>query len=505
VRRTWLVAAAAALPIVGWAALILAVPQFRFVILAPRAKTGFEVFLALLQLFAALVLFLFPGDAERLRLRWVALGFVVLGIGGLVFGYALPVLARTHDLGAAMYGSLVTHTVAGAAMALGLMLPRPPTLSGRAGTVATAAFALVAFGTAAATNRLPPLVVLASLEEAVNSAGALRGLGTWHWPLSALPLAGACAAAAGAARRCPGQALGGWVLVAMVLLAGSQVHTLFWPSAYSPIVTTASLLRLGATAVVASGAFFELRRVAGERAALLAVEREYSARLADVARLRADFTRVIAHEFGNRLAAVRQANELLATGSLNSLQRRALATLEVETTALAALVADVQATAAAERGDLAVRPRPVLADALLADAATFAWTLPGDHPVTIEGSSGERVLADPDRVGQVLRNLLCNAAKYSPPGAPIQLRTTRRGRRLRIEVIDHGYGIPPDDLARVFEKFGRGRYPLERKIPGAGLGLYLSRGIVQAHGAELAVASAPGRGTVVGFELEVAA
>src|SRR5215213_2590508 len=76
-----------AVMVVVWLILILGVSQFRFVIVAPTAKAGFEVFLALLRLFAALVLFLFPAAAERPRLRWVALGFMILGLGGLVFGY----------------------------------------------------------------------------------------------------------------------------------------------------------------------------------------------------------------------------------------------------------------------------------------------------------------------------------------------------------------------------------------------------------------------------------
>ena len=68
----------------------------------------------------------------------------------------------------------------------------------------------------------------------------------------------------------------------------------------------------------------------------------------------------------------------------------------------------------------------------------------------------------------------------------------------------HGYGIDAHDLARIFEKFGRGRDRSGRRVAGVGLGLYLSRRIMQAHGGDLAVASTPGEGSVFGFELEVA-
>ncbi len=113
------------------------------------------------------------------------------------------------------------------------------------------------------------------------------------------------------------------------------------------------------------------------------------------------------------------------------------------------------------------------------------------------------VCADEYRIGQVLHNLLSNAAKYSPEGAPIELRVRVNAGHACIEVCDHGKGIPPDDLTRIFEKFGRGRDASGQKIPGIGLGLYLSRRIIRAHGGDITVQSTLGVGTVFGFELEI--
>ena len=101
-----------------------------------------------------------------------------------------------------------------------------------------------------------------------------------------------------------------------------------------------------------------------------------------------------------------------------------------------------------------------------------------------------------------MRNLLTNAAKHTPAGTPIELRARCIGTAVRFEVTDRGPGIHPDELERVFEKFGRGRDAQGRKVPGVGLGLYLSRRIVRAHGGELTVSSAVGEGTVFAFELE---
>jgi signal transduction histidine kinase/DNA-binding NarL/FixJ family response regulator len=295
---------------------------------------------------------------------------------------------------------------------------------------------------------------------------------------------------------------GGWLVVGMVLLAGAQLHNMFWPSVYSPVLTTADLLRLAFAVVVTIGGIVELRAIASRRAALLAAEQEHSRRLAELSVLKANFTAMVAHELGSPLAAICRIADLLDGGQLD--QRQALDTIRSETSMLATLVDDMQTAGAVERTDFATQPHLVPLNVLLTDATAFARTLPGDHPLTTAIETYARVVADPERIGQVLRNLLNNAAKYAPPGTPIELRAVHRGEHVRIEVADHGYGIHPDDMPRIFEKFGRGRDRGGRKVAGAGLGLYLSRRIVQAHGSELTVESTPGVGSVFGFDLPVA-
>ena len=255
--------------------------------------------------------------------------------------------------------------------------------------------------------------------------------------------------------------------------------------------------------------------------------RETNRRLGELATLRADFTAMVAHELDTPLAVIRGYADMLATGELGPAEGgRALSQIQAETEVLNALVEDVRVAASAERRDFVVNPREVPVDELLDAAARFVVTLPGDHPLSLEyptqggrwdgvragfadpfifgGASGPEVWADRYRIGQVLRNLLANAVKYSPEGSPIGLRTVpgEAPGRLRIEVTDQGPGIHPDDMERVFEKFGRGRGPEGRKVPGLGLGLYLSRRILRAHGSDLTVSAGPGGGSVFGFELE---
>ncbi len=235
--------------------------------------------------------------------------------------------------------------------------------------------------------------------------------------------------------------------------------------------------------------------------------REANKRLNELAVLKADFTAIVAHELGGPLAAIRRLSDMLGTEEADrEVHAYAVDTIRGELDTLDALLADVQTSAAVERDDFRVDLRPVPLGELLADVEAFARTLPGDHPVdfVLDSDSGthEKVVADPERIGQVLRNLLSNAAKYSPEGVPIELLATRGKERVRLEVADHGPGIQPEEVARIFEKFGRGHDMKGRKIKGVGLGLYISRGIVRAHGGDITVDSAPGEGAVFGFELE---
>ena len=247
----------------------------------------------------------------------------------------------------------------------------------------------------------------------------------------------------------------------------------------------------------------EQHRLDQERATALAAQREYAGQLEELAVLRADFGRMVAHELGSPIAAIGFQAVMLGTGALTPAETdQALAAIRAEVAHLGDLVGDVREMATVEREGFAVRPRPVPLDDLLLDAAAINRTLPGEHPLLTSIAAQGRVLADPERIGQVLRNLLGNAAKYTPPGTPIELRAVPAGDRVRIEVADRGPGVSPEDAERIFGKFGRAREHHAGHIPGVGLGLYLSRRIVRAHGGDLTVGPTPGGGATFGFELE---
>jgi signal transduction histidine kinase len=111
---------------------------------------------------------------------------------------------------------------------------------------------------------------------------------------------------------------------------------------------------------------------------------------------------------------------------------------------------------------------------------------------------------DPDKVGQVLANLVENAVKYSPSGGRIDVTIDYDAKRLHFEVRDHGLGIPLDEQERIFKKFYRLDPNLTRGIGGTGLGLYISHELMRRMGGEISVSSTPGRGSTFSFDLPVA-
>ncbi|PLS75555.1 MAG: hypothetical protein CYG61_06615 [Actinobacteria bacterium] len=142
--------------------------------------------------------------------------------------------------------------------------------------------------------------------------------------------------------------------------------------------------------------------------------------------------------------------------------------------------------------------QPIVVRPLLTDVAELLGRIQADlggrRPVSLEVSPGlPPAFVDPDRLDQVLTNLVSNALKFSPPGSPVQLGARVRGDAMEIMVCDRGQGITPDDLPHIFEKFRRGSGA--SNVPGTGLGLYVSRAIVEAQGGELLATSRVGQGS----------
>jgi signal transduction histidine kinase len=114
------------------------------------------------------------------------------------------------------------------------------------------------------------------------------------------------------------------------------------------------------------------------------------------------------------------------------------------------------------------------------------------------------VTVDPDRFVQVMSNLLSNAVKYSPPGGAVQVWSDRRGETVRINVRDHGPGIPEDFRGRIFERFSQADASTTRQKGGTGLGLHIAKRFVEHMHGRIGYESETGRGSTFWVELPVA-
>jgi signal transduction histidine kinase len=235
-------------------------------------------------------------------------------------------------------------------------------------------------------------------------------------------------------------------------------------------------------------------------------ERRRVEELARLSQLRADFVSLVSHELRSPMAAVIGAARTLQDRwrMLSAAQRESfLALIGDETTRLAELVADVLDTSRIEAGTFSYRFEEVDLGRVVDEAIETAVLAQQEVPVvaSVHGVL-PTIRGDHARLRQVLGNLIENAVKYSPEGGEVRVAAAAGNGAVRISVRDGGPGIPRDQQARIFEKFGRADVEGGSK-PGTGLGLFIARSIAEAHGGALDVSSGADQGST--FTLTVPA
>jgi signal transduction histidine kinase len=244
-----------------------------------------------------------------------------------------------------------------------------------------------------------------------------------------------------------------------------------------------------------------------ENARLLSRQRRFTDELreqvAAAARAHAGFVAVASHELRTPLTALRGFAELLACRRFVPEEVRRLATIMLrETERLARIVDDLLDLSRLERGGGPRLARaPVDAAAAIAAAVELFHEAAPRHQLVVACAPALPLVdADPDALARILRNLLGNAVKYAPAGGTVTVRARGHGTVVEIAVEDQGPGIAPEALPRLFEPYYRAPDAAAR-APGAGLGLAVVKGLVEAHGGRVAVESERGRGTRVSFTL----
>ena len=232
----------------------------------------------------------------------------------------------------------------------------------------------------------------------------------------------------------------------------------------------------------------------------------YGAELEEERTRLADVMRTVSHDLRNPLAAVLGQAQLLArrleqTGAREAESARAIA---VAAQRMNGLIQDLVDSMRVQARRLQLARQPVdlpgfteglrREQAALMDTARIHLEVPEGLPP---------VSADPNRLERVLVNLLSNALKYSPPGTPVTVSFQRRDGEVVTSVTDRGPGIPPEEIPNLFQRYYRGAAARDRD-GGLGLGLYIARTLVEAHGGRIWVESEPGKGSTFSFSLPVA-
>ncbi len=247
----------------------------------------------------------------------------------------------------------------------------------------------------------------------------------------------------------------------------------------------------GLSETAALGAAFnemadELQRRAGERDRL--------------DRMRDEFVLTASHELRSPLTSVQGFAELLML-ERDQLTPKQADTVEIiidNTRHLVRLLNDLLDLARSDAGRLTIKPVPTETRALIADAVRTmrGQTEAAGQVISEEVEEGlPEIVVDPDRIRQVLVNLLTNAHEYCPERASIRVAATRVGAEVKISVTDDGPGIPEEQLAHIFERFTRGDAGLTQRVGGTGLGLAISKSLVELHGGRIEAESEPGEGS----------
>jgi signal transduction histidine kinase len=230
--------------------------------------------------------------------------------------------------------------------------------------------------------------------------------------------------------------------------------------------------------------------------------------LLELDRLKAEFVSVASHEIKTPLSVIRGYTALLLDGiygSVSDAQRKTLTSISDQTDRLTRLVQRLLDISRFEAGGGRLELRDIHVRPFLADLAhgfdALAIQNRIDFALEVGDDVPETMMGDPDRLNEVLGNLLSNAFKFTPRDGQIRLAACAAPDRLVVEVRDTGIGIPPDKLPKIFEKFFQVENQAQPRSVGSGLGLAIAQEIVEAHGGTITAESQVDRGTTFRVDL----
>jgi len=244
-------------------------------------------------------------------------------------------------------------------------------------------------------------------------------------------------------------------------------------------------------------------RTRDELGTLAASFNRMSADLAHAQALRRQMTADIAHELRTPISVILGHADALEEGVLPA-NAETFQIIRDEAGRLSRLVEDLRVLSRAEAGELTLIRRPTSPTELLQKAASAHLPFARDKDLKLEVYVSESLPAadaDPDRVAQVLDNLLTNAFRHTPSGGEVRLSARQVEGAIEFQVEDTGPGIPQEALPHIFDRFYRADPARDRESGGSGLGLAIAKALVEAHGGRIEVESVEGQGTRFRFTL----
>ncbi len=229
---------------------------------------------------------------------------------------------------------------------------------------------------------------------------------------------------------------------------------------------------------------------------------QHLASLERLSQLKSEFVSLVSHEFRTALVGIQGFSEMIRDEELPPTDVKAFASdINKDAQRLNRLINDMLDLDRIEAGKMSLRIEPVNLNAVLEEAIGRARAASDDHVViAILDTTQPVVQCDPDRLAQIVSNLLSNAIKYSPNGGEVLVTSRVSGGFVDVGVQDHGVGINPDFVKRLFSRYER--YEKNSgKIVGSGLGLAIARQIVEMHGGKIWVDSTMGSGSEFHFTL----
>jgi len=223
---------------------------------------------------------------------------------------------------------------------------------------------------------------------------------------------------------------------------------------------------------------------------------------------KSDFIATVSHELRTPLTAVLGAAQTLLRRDVVFTPERQTQLLEIiaaQAARLSKVTDEVLLASSLDRGEVRLDRSVLDVEEIVSETVdTMLHRVPETGSLVLESSPVGKAYGDRDRVQQVLVNLIDNAFKYSPGGGAVIVSTARRPGSVRVSVADEGPGVPPLEQSRIFEKFYRVDPRLTRTTGGTGLGLFISRELVERMGGEIGVESKAGAGSTFFFDLPAA-